>query len=246
MKDDRLLMTITKDGLKRRINLCSNWNKIHASLRQLGISRTLYDIRMNDKDISLSVGRCSNELLKGISNLISDDEKLIDIHLVCKALQYGDEQFFELLPNQLDTYKSVKDILDDYRDFTTYKVNHLSKEDYEKYHSDRLNRNYEVMELFGKAVLFTEERIPSSELPAKINRYEVRSDDDGKGIMCQIGKRIIVNHWGTILSNHPIRLDEEGLRDIYEEKDIDYPLCPYVTLKQYMEEYKKVEKIKIR
>lgn len=246
MNDDRLFLTISKDGLKTRINMCDNWEKIHTSLRKIGIDRTLYSIYMNDSDISVSLGRCSSELLKSISELINEDEQLVTVHLVCKFLQYGDQEFASLLPAQIDTYENVADIENDYRDFVDYKYRHMSDNEKSKYKSNRLYRNYELVELYGKPVLFSEERIPSSELPSNIYRYEVRSDSEGKGIMVQLGKGIMMDHWGTILSNKPIKLDEDGYRDIYEDKDVVFPLCPYVTLEQYMDEHKNKTKEKTR
>lgn len=246
MNDDKLLLTFSKDGLKARVNMCDNWQKIHTNLRKIGIDRTLYNIYMNDADINITIGKCSNELLKNISELISENEQMVAVHLVCKFIQYGDQEFTELLPRQIDTYDSVLDIENDYRDFVDYKYRHMSDKEKTNYKSNRLYRNYELVELYGKPVLFSEERIPSSELPSNIYRYEVRSDSEGKGIMVQLGKGIMVDHWGTILSNKPIRLDEDGYREIYEDKDVKYPLCPYVTLEQYMNEYRTQIKEKTR
>lgn len=246
MNADKLLLTFSKDGLKTRVNMCDNWQKIHDSLKRIGINRTLYSIYMNDADISITVGKCSNELLTNIANLISENEQLVTVHLICKFLQYGDQEFAEILPSQIDTYDSVLDIENDYRDFVDYKYRHMSDKEKINYKSNRLYRNYELVELYGKPVLFSEERIPSAELPSNIYRYDVRSDCEGKGIMVQLGKGIKIDHWGTILSNKPIRLDEDGYRDIYEDKDVVFPLCPYVTLEQYLNEYKNKTKEKTR
>lgn len=57
-------------------------------------------------------------------------------------------------------------------------------------------------------VLFTPLRIDEKLLPKGIYKYEVRNDELGNII--EIAKRIIVNHWGTILSSRKLELNENG------------------------------------
>lgn len=95
-----------------------------------------------------------------------------------------------------------------------------------------LNASYEVIKFFGKKVLFTSERIRDSDLPKGIYKYEVRHDDECQGIMCEIAKRIFVNHWGTILSKEEIDLESDGYRIIDEGKDVEY-LGESKSLRQY-------------
>lgn len=96
-----------------------------------------------------------------------------------------------------------------------------------------LNASYEQIRLFGKKVLFTSERIRDSDLPKGINKYEIRHDDDCQGEMVEIAKRILVNHWGTILSKEEIILDPYGYRLIDEDKDVKYS-DKSITLKQFI------------
>lgn len=106
-----------------------------------------------------------------------------------------------------------------------------------------LNASYEVIKLFGKKVLFTSERIRDSDLPKGIYKYEVRHDDECQGIMCEIAKRIFVNHWGTILSKEEIDLGSDGYLLIDEEKDVDY-LDDSKSLSQYS--YQKIRNNLVR
>ena len=71
--------------------------------------------------------------------------------------------------------------------------------------------------------------------------YEVHHDDFGRGDPCEIGKWIVVNHLGTLISNEPIKLVPEQGRnnaflDIDPENDWDYEGIDS-TLKEYMEEH---------
>lgn len=106
-----------------------------------------------------------------------------------------------------------------------------------------LNASYEVIKLFGKKVLFTSERIRDSDLPKGFYKYEVRHDDECQGIMCEIAKRIFVNHWGTILSKEEIDLGSDGYLLIDEEKDVDY-LDDSKSLSQYS--YQKIRNNLVR
>ena len=68
--------------------------------------------------------------------------------------------------------------------------------------------------------------------------YEVRHDDDQQGDPVQIGNWIMVNHWGTIISNKPIRLEpsqnrNNAYRDIDPEGDWNYE-GTVTTVKEYM------------
>ena len=71
--------------------------------------------------------------------------------------------------------------------------------------------------------------------------YEVRHDDDQQGDPVQIGNWIMVNHWGTIISNKPIRLEpspnrNNAYRDIDPEEDWNYE-GTVTTVKEYMEKH---------
>lgn len=105
--------------------------------------------------------------------------------------------------------------------------------------NDILNDQYEQIKLFGISVLFTPSRIPTNLLPSNIHRYEVRHDDEGQGIMCELGKSILVNHWGTILSKKPIPLEKFGSRLIDEDKDVEFLNKPAITLKEYSQKRQK-------
>lgn len=104
-----------------------------------------------------------------------------------------------------------------------------------------LNASYEQIKLFGTKVLFTSERIRDSDLPKGIYKYEVRHDDKCQGEMVEIAKRILVNHWGTILSNKEIDLGQIEFREIEENKDIKWLTNSSITLKQFIQAEKQKE-----
>lgn len=100
---------------------------------------------------------------------------------------------------------------------------------------------FEKVTVLDKTMLFTCLRVDRATVPKGIYLYEVRHDDCGGGDPCQIGKRILVNHWGTLLSNEPLKQisvahRENAFLDVDPERDWNYEGVES-TLKEYMEKY---------
>lgn len=100
---------------------------------------------------------------------------------------------------------------------------------------DLKEKKFMQMKLFNKPVLFSYMRIDNTNLPKSIYKYEVRSDDEGLGIICELSNKVLVNFWGTVLSNRPIQLNKHGFLIIDEDKDIEYLDKESITIKQYLE-----------
>lgn len=90
-----------------------------------------------------------------------------------------------------------------------------------RYVLDLNNTEFEVMKLFNKEVLFTPDRINKETVPKGVYVYEVRHDDESVGDIVQLGKGILVNFYGTIITKEPIQLDG-NYKDIDEEHDLGY------------------------
>lgn len=90
-----------------------------------------------------------------------------------------------------------------------------------------MTEKFEAVTVFGHPMLFTCLRVDRNTVPEGLYMYEVRHDDDGQGDPAQIADWIMVNHWGTLISNRPIRLDfvpfwNKSFRDIDPEEDWNY------------------------
>ena len=68
--------------------------------------------------------------------------------------------------------------------------------------------DFELMELFGQTVLFTNMRVDRSTVPEGLYAYDVRHDDDCTGEICEIKPSVMVNHWGTIICKEQIEMDD--------------------------------------
>ena len=81
--------------------------------------------------------------------------------------------------------------------------------------------DFELMELFGKTVLFTNMRVDRSTVPKELYVYELR-DEDFTGDICEIRPFVMVNHWGTIICKEPIELDIKWNSKFVDEGDYCY------------------------
>lgn len=97
----------------------------------------------------------------------------------------------------------------------------------------------------AKPALFTNFRIKRDTVPDGLYAYDVRHDDDCRGIPCEIAPFIMINHWGTIILAEPLELPNDGRRYIDEETDWNYDPFggaeknqkPCVTVEEFMNQY---------
>ena len=97
---------------------------------------------------------------------------------------------------------------------------------------DARRLSYDGFELFGKEVLFTQARVDRDTLPKGIYAYDLRHGDDD-GVPCMLEKRVVVNHFGTVLTNKPFRLSKDGYQIIGAD-DYSFSGQPECTLADYM------------
>lgn len=110
--------------------------------------------------------------------------------------------------------------------------------------ANAMTETYENVTVFGHPMIFTCLRLDKTTVPAGYFVYEVRHDDFGEGDPAQIAKWVMVNHWGTIISNRPIALEpsqwnNNAIRDVDPEKDWNYE-GEATTLQEYMSQYQPV------
>jgi len=99
-----------------------------------------------------------------------------------------------------------------------------------------MEESFEEIELFGKPALFTPVRIDRDTVPKGLYLYEVRHDDESQGDPVQIGKGILVNHFGTVITREKLRLDKDGFLNI-EPDDFNFSTGGCRTIKDYQEKY---------
>ncbi|MFZ5967650.1 MAG: LPD28 domain-containing protein [Bacillota bacterium] len=99
-----------------------------------------------------------------------------------------------------------------------------------------MEESFEEIELFGKPALFTPIRIDRNTVPKGLCLYEVRHDDESQGDPVQIGKGILVNHLGTVITCEKLKLDKDGFLNI-EPNDFNFSDGDCRTIKDFQEKY---------
>ena len=92
--------------------------------------------------------------------------------------------------------------------------------------------DYEEIELFEKPALFSNDRIDRSTVPEGYFMYEIRHDDEGDPV--QIGESILVDCFGTVITNEEISLDPDGFKDM-DTDDLNF--IGETSLKEFMKMY---------
>lgn len=75
----------------------------------------------------------------------------------------------------------------------------------------------EVIELFGKAAFYTIDRISPDQVPEGLYLSHVRGDDETTGGFCELAPKVLVNHFGSILTEYPIDFGEKGYIEFDQE-----------------------------
>ena len=103
---------------------------------------------------------------------------------------------------------------------------------------DARTEPFEEITIFNEPALFTPLRIDPSTIPVGVYKYEIRHDDECQGIACEVARRIMVNHWGSILTLRPLDLGDEG-RIYMEGDEINYGIDSPVTLAEFIKRHSK-------
>lgn len=76
--------------------------------------------------------------------------------------------------------------------------------------------DYELIELFGKPALFTNERLTLNDVPLGLNLYHIRMSDDN-GMFAALEPEVKVNHGGSVITSENIDFGEEGYIEFTDE-----------------------------
>lgn len=104
---------------------------------------------------------------------------------------------------------------------------------------DARTTTFEAVTVLDHPMIFACHRIDRASVPAGMYLYEVRHDDDQQGLPVQIANWIMVNHWGTLISDQPIELapnasGSNAYRDIDPDEDWNYEGYN-LTLQEYLQ-----------
>ena len=78
---------------------------------------------------------------------------------------------------------------------------------------------YDLVELFGKQALFTSDRLSNSDIPKGLYLYHVRGDDETTGGFATLEPRVLINHFGSIVTKEPIDFGEKGYIEFTDDTE---------------------------
>ena len=94
------------------------------------------------------------------------------------------------------------------------------------------NKKYDLVELFGKPALFTNDRLTDADIPQGMYCYHLRHSDDG-GRFCSVEPRVGVNHGGSVITREPIDFGKQGYISFTEDTEPNF-IGEELTVGEYM------------
>ena len=94
------------------------------------------------------------------------------------------------------------------------------------------NESYQLIELFGKPALFSNDRITPKDIPEGLYCYDLRHSDDGDRF-CSVEPKVAVNHGGSVITDIPLDFGDEGYISLTEDTEPNF-LSEDLTIAEYM------------
>ncbi len=93
---------------------------------------------------------------------------------------------------------------------------------------------YDLVELFGKPALFTSERLTKADIPADLYLCHVRGDDETTGGFAELAPRVLVNHFGSIVTKEPVDFGKDGYIAFTEDTEPNFT-GQSVTMRDFLD-----------
>lgn len=109
--------------------------------------------------------------------------------------------------------------------------------------NNMLSDKFDLVVIFDKPVLFTCERLNRNIPIDGVNYYDIRHDDECRGDMAQLKDRVMVNHWGTVISKEKFEPREVGGKIFTAAEGVDMDESDYnylgetLSVSEYLEKY---------
>ncbi len=97
------------------------------------------------------------------------------------------------------------------------------------------NDEFELVELFGKPALFTNERLTPEKVPHGLNLYHLRESDSGLRF-ASIEPSVVVNHGGSIVTSETIDFGKQGFISFTEDTSPNFIGGDNISIDDYVTE----------
>ena len=95
--------------------------------------------------------------------------------------------------------------------------------------------DYELIELFGKPALFTNECLTLNDVPLGLNLYHIRMSDNDS-VFAALEPEVRVNHGGSVITSENIDFGEEGYIEFNAENSINFIGGDNLSIDDYVTE----------
>lgn len=92
---------------------------------------------------------------------------------------------------------------------------------------------YQLAELAGQEVLFTNGRIDREALPEGLYCYELREGDSGYATTIEAS--VTVNHFGSVITTQPIEIPEQGFVELNDDNGLSFGDGDEMTIFEYVQ-----------
>lgn len=234
-----LRAVIESENKRAYFDFCGTWDKLEKAVRKVTDVDYISKLKVKNDDVAIHITKYSSDIFDKVDLLITPTDSIYDIYFICNKLQYDDIDFKDKFNKEYGSFESITDVR---KMFVEYSHNKFIEKSNNEPYGKIKNPNdliYEPMKIFGTRVLYNEWKIDLNELPRDLYKYELYEEN---GNICGIGKGVLFNNYGTIISDRPLKLNQDDYRTINEAKDIVYSEEPGVSLRQYIHELKNFEK----
>lgn len=231
-------MMIRHGDKSASVDFMKGLDHVEKAMRSIGFP---YPYLTQCKELEYKITAAESEIECYLLQIIQKEDYFMDIY---RAYYYITEEigFDDYILAKLKNHE-VSSLISIIAEGDMYRYRRITGEVNIQSYSKTVKHDLKFQEIriFGKPALYTEKRISQIDLPDNIYKYECQHDDDQQGIITMVGKRIIVNFWGTILTKRKIEL-YGGYRIIDEDKDIDFLSKPLITISEYIDKYSSAKK----
>jgi hypothetical protein len=111
--------------------------------------------------------------------------------------------------------------------------NHINfREEFSMYPVDATKERFESVEILGIPGLFTTSRVNRNTVPKGMYAYDLQTSEDDWSQPCMVGRHIMVEHMGTVLTASPIALSSGGYCDLHPG-DFATGKAGYLTVSEF-------------
>lgn len=93
------------------------------------------------------------------------------------------------------------------------------------------NEEYDLIELFKKPALFSNDRLTDADIPKGLYCYDLREGDDGR--FASVEPKVTVNHAGSVITDEPIDFGEQAYISFTEDSEPNF-MGKKLTLGKYI------------